>query len=138
MANFKMDGLDEFMKALNEIGNSAEEIAKKAVNEAAPKLEAAMSKNIASSANRGYATGELAGSVKAGKAKTNNYGVYAAVTIRGTDSKGVRNGEKAAYLEYGTGKQAAHPFMAKSVREAEPSCQQVMEQVFEQEVNALL
>lgn len=29
MANFKMDGLDEFMKALNEIGNSAEEIAKK-------------------------------------------------------------------------------------------------------------
>ncbi|MCD7736963.1 MAG: hypothetical protein LUI07_08410 [Lachnospiraceae bacterium] len=134
MADFKMNGLDDLIKALEEFGGNADEIGKKAVNAAVPTLEASISASAAQSASRGYSTGAMARSIKGGKAKINNYGVYAAVTIKGTDSNETRNGEKAAYLEYGTSKQPARPFMRRGVKAAEGAAQAAMEQVVEQEI----
>ncbi|MCC8067865.1 MAG: HK97 gp10 family phage protein [Clostridiales bacterium] len=135
MATFKMDGIDEFSKALEELGSNADDIAKKAVNEAVPIMKASIKSSAAQSVTKGYSTGALVSGIKSSKAKINSYGVYAAVTISGTDAKGTRNGEKAAYLEYGTSKQPARPFMKRGVKNAEGSAKAIMEQVFESEVN---
>lgn len=133
MAQFSMNGIEDLMKELEDLAD-IEETAKKMVDEATPVLEETVRSEIKSAANRGYATGELANSVKKTKAKTNQYGVYAAVLVSGTDHKGVRNAEKLAYLEYGTSTQQAHPVMAKAVNKAEQECLSKMQQVFEREV----
>lgn len=133
MARFEMDGMDELMEELEAMADLSE-IAPKMINAATPTVVENLSKNIHSAADRGYATGELESAVHATKAKQNNYGYFAAVGVTGTDSKGMRNGEKMAYLEYGTSKQEAHPVMAKTVNESEDTCIEKMQEIFNREV----
>lgn len=66
-------------------------------------------------------TGSLVRSIGTGKAKyIAKYGGYhASVTFRGKDSKGVRNGLKAAQLEYGNSRQPASPFVDRAMNSAE-------------------
>lgn len=132
MANFEMDGLDEFMQELDGL-TDLDSVATKMIDAAAPIVADNLKGNIQAAANRGYATGELADSVKPTKAKRNNYGHFAAVGVTGTDSKGIRNGEKMAYLEYGTSKQEAHPVMAKTINESEEKVIVRMQEVFDRE-----
>lgn len=138
MARVQLDGLDDLMEELEKYSDIGK-VAPKMIDSATPILEKNIKKNIQQAANRGYATGELAESVKATEAKQNNYGYFAAVGVTGTDSRGVRNGEKMAYLEYGTmkdGKQrtAPHPVMQRSINESETPCLEKMQQVFDMEV----
>ena len=133
MANFSVTGMDALMKQLEQLGD-AEELAKKMVDAAVPELEESVKSGIKEAANRGYATGELANSVKGTKAKTNNYGVMSAVRVTGTDKRGMRNGEKMAYLEYGTSRQTAHPVLQKAVNKVEKSCLQTMQEVMNREI----
>lgn len=134
MARFEMNGMDELINQLENMADLSE-TALKMIDAATPTIEKNLAKNIHAAANRGYATGELEKSVHSTKAKQNNYGYFAAVGVIGTDSKGVRNGEKLAYLEYGTTTQDAHPVMAKTVNESEKECIEKMQEVFEQEVS---
>lgn len=134
MGHFEMNGIDDIMRQLEGIANATDETAMKMIDTAAPILEKNLRKNVEAAANRGYATGQLAAAVTAGKAKMNEFGCYSIVTAEGKDKKGVRNMEKLAYLEYGTpGGQLAHPVMKKSINESENDCLRVMQQVFERE-----
>ena len=127
------ESLDELFKK----GAKANEIAKKAVDQATPVLEGALRGKISGAASRGYATGELAGSISSTKAKVNDRGVFAAVRPTGHDRKGVRNAEKLAYLEYGTSRgQAPHPVRAAAASAAEGECVSIMEKVVYEELGA--
>lgn len=132
MANFEIKGIDELMEELGKL-QDMEDVAPKMIDEATPIVEKNMKKYIHEAANRGYATGTLENAVNATKAKVNNYGYFAAVLVRGKDEKGVRNAEKLAYLEYGTGRQAAHPIMEKVVNDSEDEVIKKMQEVFDRE-----
>lgn len=138
MARLELDGLgvlDDLINGLSELAGDINEVAKDCIDLATPTLEEVLRNNVKAAANRGYSTGELARSISATKAKTNAYGNFAAVRPVGTDGKGVRNGEKLAYLEYGTSKQVAHPVMAKSIAEAEPRVEEIIQERFNQHVD---
>ena len=127
------EGLDELFKK----GDQANEIAKKAVDQASPILEERLRSQVSAAANRGYATGALAGSISATSARVNDRGVFSAVRPTGHDSKGVRNAEKLAYLEYGTSRgMAPHPVRDAAASSAESACIAAMEQVVYHELGA--
>lgn len=133
MARFEMSGMDDLMKQMEQLAD-LEEVAPKMIDAATPTIKENLSKNIRTAANRGYATGELAESIQATKAKQNAYGYFAAVRPTGADKKGTRNGEKLAYLEYGvSGKQEPHPVMAKTINESEEVAISKMQEVFNRE-----
>lgn len=134
--HFDFTGIDETLEMFDKIDGTR--IAKRAVNEAAPKAKKALQSSISSAANRGYATGELASAVTASDAKLNEYGVFSVVNAKGKDKKGVRNMEKLAYLEYGVpGRQAPRPVMEKARAMSEEECIQIMERVVDDEVEKL-
>lgn len=132
-----LKNLDDFIDGLGILSDDINEIAKGAIDQASPTLAQALSSEISAQANRGYATGELAGSVRPTKAKINNYGVFCAVIVSGTDDRGMRNGEKLAYLEYGTSKQAAHPVMQSAISKSEGRCTDIIQKHFEEKVSKL-
>lgn len=129
MANFHLEGIDGLVQQLENLADLSE-LAPKMIDAAKPTVAESLKKNIRIAADRGYATGELAESVTATKTRLNNYGYFASVLVSGTDTKGVRNGEKLAYLEYGTSTQTAHPVMQKTVNESEQGAIQKMQDVF--------
>lgn len=126
---FQTMGFDEFARELEELGN-VDEYAPALLNAAAPILEQGLRDRVRREANRGYATGDLAESVKAKKPGKNEYGHYVAVTAEGKDRKGVRNNEKLAYLNYGTTKQQARPVISGAIRDAEDDCLEAMQEKF--------
>lgn len=136
MMAFNVSGLDELMQGLEELGE-VEEVAKEMIDAATPTLEEALKACIRDSADKGYATGALEKSIKSTKAKQNAYGYMAAVRPTGVDEKGVRNGEKLAYLEYGTHKQAARPVLGRAINRAEKGCLKEMQEVFNKRKGAL-
>lgn len=127
----------EDLDRLFQKGARANDIAKKAVDKAAPILEGSLKGKVTGAASRGYATGELARSISSTKAKVNDRGVFAAVRPTGHDRKGVRNGEKMAYLEYGTSRgQAPHPVRDAAAAAVEGECVSIMEEVVYEELGA--
>lgn len=135
MARLDTEGIDELVEELEKLGK-LDEVAPRMIRAAAPVLVHHMKSNIELAANRGYATGELAKSIKATKAKKNVYGHFAAVGPTGTDANGTRNGEKMAYLEYGvSGRQEAHPVMTKTINDSENEAIEKMQQIFDAEVS---
>lgn len=73
--------------------------------------------------------GEMAASIKAKGPVHNARGCYDIVRPTGKDSKGVRNMEKLAYLEYGTIKQDAAPVMRNATNAAAPKIREAMKRV---------
>lgn len=146
-----LKGLDDFMEGISELASDIDELAKDCVNAATPTLANVLKNNISAAANRNekdrktgartgkpYSTGELAQSIVPTEAKTNAYGNFAAVRPVGSDKNGVRNGEKLAYLEYGTSKQEAHPVMAKSIAQAEPQTKEIIQERFNEHVKQIV
>ena len=139
MANIRVDTneLDEFIKSLERTNLQLTETAVKAVNKAAPILKEALSKEISESADRGYVTGDLAGSVSAMPAKENEYGVFSVVGPRGTDRKGVSNEDKLLWLENGTMRagynlmRRAGPIRYFAVKSVRGKCEKAMEETIE-------
>lgn len=125
----KMFGFEDLESQIEGLVNAAEGI-DEVIQSAVPPLESSMKECIRESANRGYATGELEKSIKGTKTKQNVYGHFAAVGPTGTDSKGVRNGEKMAYMEYGTSTQEARPVVKRAVSRAEKNCVENMQEKF--------
>jgi hypothetical protein len=73
----------------------------------------------------------MAASIKSTGIKTNKSGKFLVVRPTGKDSKGVRNMEKMAYLEYGTYKQAATPVVTPAVKDAESTVEREMDAIFD-------
>lgn len=131
---FEIEGIDDFIKELEELGN-LDAYAPELLQAAAPILEEKLKQEVHSAANRGYATGKLAGSIKAGKPSQNQYGHYVSVSAKGKDAKGVRNNEKLAYLHYGTSKQAARPVLTGAVKKAEKGCLEAMQRKLDEVID---
>jgi len=100
------------------------------IDEAMPILE----KNLKSELAGHKRTSDMLDSVKKTKAGKNKYGYFAVVRPTGVDSKGVRNMEKLAWLEYGSSKQPARPILTKAIKDSEPAVLDKMQEVFEREV----
>lgn len=161
MANFYFEGLDEFIKELEDLGKSAESIAFQAVDEGAKIMDRELKTEIRKRTKK-YGTGTLANSIHHNKPKKNALGIFTASTARGKDTKkgkyaktshmaysgksgryvghreaygtgAVRNQDKLFWLEYGNQRQPARPFMKKSVENAEPKVLKKMQEVFNRE-----
>lgn len=137
-----INGFDDIDKLFNDLSSNVDGIAIEAVAEAVPILEGSLRSAIASAANKGYSTGELAASVGSLPPKKNEFGVFAVVRPMGGHSGGESNAKLAAVLEYGrrggyekNGRkltaQAPSPFRAKAVNSAKSQCEAVMKQVVE-------
>ena len=125
--SFQIDGLDEFSQKLARLADQTDDIVKEAVKAGGEIVRNDLQDAVMTAANRGYATGALARSIKAGGVRGN--GGSASVTISPSGSvKKVRNSTKMWYLEHGTARQAAHPFMAKTMNTAKPKVMQAMQE----------
>lgn len=128
---FQTMGFDDLEKELDKVAD-ADMIACKAIDAATPTLEKTLKNEIESVTTQEYSTGDLAKSIKATEAKVNGYGCFAAVKPTGTDSKGVRNGEKMAYMEYGTSKQEPKPVLRKAINKSEKECLDIMQRKYDE------
>ena len=128
---FQAIGFDDFAKELDRLGK-LDEYAPDMLETAAPLLERELKGQVQAEANRGYATGDLAGSIKSRKPEKNERGHYVTITASGKDKKGVRRNEKLAYLNYGTTKQQARPVISKAVQNAEGECLEAMQRKFDE------
>jgi len=133
VASFNFDipgGLEEMLKNLSD-----NNLGIKAVSSASPIVEKAMKGELSNHhrAERDPTRGEMVESIKATKPKENRYGTYAFVRPTGTDSKGVRNMEKLAYLEYGTARQVGTPVVGKIRDSVSKEVSETMQRVIMQE-----
>ena len=136
MASINIEGLDDLVKKLDKLAvkGNLDDIAMKAVDAAAPVVESSMRSAIGSMEYGPYSTGSIASSVQATSAAVNGYGVFAVARPTGRDSKGERNGAKAAYLQYGTPNMPARPWRQKAVNSAMGPAIKTMEEVVKAEM----
>lgn len=136
MASLDVTGLDDVLRKLDKLSSMGEVsgIAKHAVEAAQPINERAVKAALAGSEHGPYATGSVSGSVSSTGVRENEYGVYAVARPTGHDSRGVRNGLKAAVLQYGAPHTPARPWREMAVASAESGCQKAMEGVIRKEM----
>lgn len=127
--SFEINGIDDMMQSLRYL--DAERLAPAMLKEAVPIVKAAVVKR----ASMHRRTGAMVSSIKETKVTRNQYGYYICVRPTGKDEKGVRNMEKMAVLEYGSGRQAATPVLVPAVRESEEKVLEKMQEVFDREVD---
>ena len=130
MAKFSFQISDDLTRQLNALGN-VDEIAPKMIKAGLPIVENELTKRSAAHKE----TGEMIASIKAIKPKKTNSGHIGIVRPTGTDSKGVRNMEKMAYLEYGTSRQKSTPVIAPTIAATENQVHEAMQQKFNEEIN---
>lgn len=130
MGKFDFNIPPDFIKTLGKLSD-VDALAPKMIDEATPILQS----SVKSTLSRHKQTGEMISSIKRTRAKKKKNGGYIG-TVRptGTDAKGVRNMEKAAYLEYGTSKQAASPWIDAALGDCESAVLDSMKKTFEREV----
>lgn len=144
MAKIRANGFEEVNRMLSRLAQP-DAMAIKAVEAAVPVVEKNLKAQIRSAANRTdehgrpYSTGELEQSIAATEASMNDLGAYSVIKPEGTDSKGLRNAEKLAYLEYGVRShgQEPRPVRAAAVAKSEGEALKVMEAVIGAEVEKL-
>jgi len=136
MAKFGIEMPDEFVKKLERL-DKFDDIAKKMLNKAAPILVGTMKHEI-SRLDKYSQSGSLRDSIVAGKPKKNDIGYFVSVGPKtgSKDANGVRNGEKLAYMEYGTSKMDPHPTLERAKMAAENRVIYLMQEVFDEEVGA--
>ncbi len=131
MAQFNVRGMDEFASALERLGR-IHEIAPKMLEEAAPILE----REVIRQATPHWVSGDMVKSIKRTKVRSGKTGGYSiCVRPTGKDRKGVRNMEKAAYLEFGKKGRPAVPIITTAVLNATPEVMEKMREVFNREVS---
>lgn len=125
--SFQLEGLEEFSQKLTRLADQTDKVVKEAVMAGGEIVQNDLRDAVTAAANRGYATGALAGSIKAGGVRSTGGGASVTVAPSGSVKK-VRNSTKMWYLEHGTARQAAHPFMAKTMNTAKPKVIQAMQE----------
>ena len=130
-SGFELTGLSEFTAKLERVSVSVSAAAEAAVTAGGKILEEEIRNGVKLAADRGYATGELVESIKMQPAKKSAGGASVTISPRGSVKRGkgkaVRNSDKAWYLEHGTARQAAHPFMQKALNDARPKVMEAMQ-----------
>lgn len=147
MARAALEGFDDLEKMFRDLSSKADEIAIEAVEKATPELERSLRECIAETANKGYASGQLAGSVVATRAGRNKYGIYSVVKPNGKNKNGIPNAQEAAILEYGrkggytpsyssrpTTTQEPRPFRQKAINRAAAKCEKIMKEAVESKI----
>lgn len=151
-AGFYIDGIDAFIKKLEKLAGDIDGAMEDAVQAGGEVLTAELVKAVHNAADRGYSQGTLEASIESDGIKNVNGGKMTTIYPHGTDthSKGyyskvigtskrghaitrkasaggsVRNYDKLWYLEHGTARQAAHPFMKKAINDAKPKVMEAM------------
>ena len=134
MASFNMQGLEDFARQLEKLGLGADEIAVKAVDEAASIMDAELKSSIQANTQT-YGTDPLATSIHHFEPRKNDLGCFTVSTARGKDAKGVRNHDKLYWKEFGNSRQEAQPIVEKCVRRTEEKALKKMQEVFDREAN---
>lgn len=138
MGKFDFQIPDDFIKRLGRLAD-VDRVAPQMIDEAMPILEKSV-KNVLSSHR---VSGDMLSSIRHTKAGKNKNGYYAVVRPTGRDSNGVRNMEKAVYLEYGTSKvkggstkdkQPPRPWVDKSINDCKAAVLDKMQEVFNREM----
>lgn len=101
--------IDDFIAGLERMMKDVDEESRKVLKKVSPVAVSNLKSNVTASANRGYATGDLAGSISSTEPRTNDIGSFIAVRPTGTNRHGVRNGEVLGYLEYGVPSRGIEP-----------------------------
>lgn len=131
--SFQIEGLEEFSQKLMQVSEGIDDAITEAVTAGGEIVKNDLRAAVTQAANRGYATGALAGSIRASGARGSGNGK--SVTIAPSGSvKRVRNSDKMWYLEHGTARQAAHPFMTRTINTAEPKVMAAMQE----KINAVI
>lgn len=151
-AGFYLDGVKNFTKFLEALGDGIDGAMEDAVQAGGVVLTEELTKAVHEAADRGYSQGTLEASIKSDGIKNVNGGKMTTIYPHGTDTHSngtytkvigtskrghditrvanaggsVRNYDKLWYLEYGTAKQAAHPFMRKAINDARPKVMKAM------------
>lgn len=114
-----------------------EEAIPEALNAAMPALVSATKSAIQSVIRHpDQSTGALVASVTASDAKeVKGGGYYAAIKFPGTDANGIRNGLKAAELQYGNSYQPSTPFQERAIYQAMDKVVQTFEDYLAKELN---
>lgn len=121
----------EFLKQLGRLAD-VEKYAPQMLEAAVPILVRSVKASLTLSAYKNP-TGKMVASVKASRLFHNNNGFWMTVRPTGVD-QGVRNMEKAAYLEYGTSKQPARPWADRASNNAKEEVLDAMQKAFEEAV----
>lgn len=125
MAKIEMQGLDDYMKRLNDLGVSVEGSIKRAVYPAAGMVIEAIK------ANTPVDTGGLRDSAALRTFKNDNGYVYTQVTFDGYDERGHPNPVKARVIESGSSTRQKHPFIRPAVNRVKAQAEAMMAAEFE-------
>ena len=134
MPSFKVDGMDAYITMLEETGESAALIAKKALYEGAGMMATRVRSNLNNAVSKD-ATGDLAKSIGISPITLDKDGNWSTrIGFSGYDRKGVPNVLKARVLESGSSKQKKRPFVRPAVNAVKGSVEKRMKQIFENEL----
>lgn len=146
MAVFDFEIPKGFLEQLGRLAD-VEIYAPKMLEEAAPILVRTTKASLRS-VTMGQSSGQMVDSVRTSRISHNKFGWYLVVRPTGVDKnykiksgeertrrKPLRNMEKAAYLQYGTSKQAPRPWAEKAMNDAKAEVLDKMQEVFEREVS---
>lgn len=135
MAHLHIEGIDIWDDIFNALSHP-EEIAKDAINEAAPVAEKAVQAAVKASSN----SDKLANSFKLTPAKENSLGVYSVIHANGDFNKDLSNEDLAAQFEYGrpggykradmqrpATTMAARPFLERAKNDAREQCEEIIQ-----------
>lgn len=132
----EISGFDDVLKQLERLSKkqNVDAAAKKAVSAAKGVVADKMRSAIRESEHGTHSTGSVADSVVTTATKVNSYGAYSVAKPDGMHPSGKRNGEVAAYLNYGSPSlQPARPWRAKACEAATQPCIEIMQKVLEEE-----
>lgn len=130
MAKFSFEIPDDLIRQLNALGN-IDKIAPKMIQAGLPIVESELKRR-----SEGHReSGEMIDSIKSQKTQKTHYGHIGIVRPTGTDSSGVRNMEKMAYLEYGTSTQPSTPVITPTIAATENRVHEVMQRTFNEEID---
>lgn len=132
MAGLELNGFDELDRTLREL-DVYDELAPQLIDGSIDILENNLKKEV----SKHQKSGDMYNSIRPKKAQKNKYGWYAVVRPRGTDSNGVRNMDKMAYIEFGTSNQSATPVIAPAVNKSLRDTEERMQQLFNEIVGEM-
>lgn len=121
------EGLADIEAELLAMGSAAQALTKAMVAAGGEVLRGAME----TAARAHVRTGAMAASTAVSKIKADKSGASAEVTFEGTDARGVRNAEKAFYLNYGTSRIKADRFVDNAASQAAETVDAAMRAAFD-------
>ena len=127
---FEVYGAAELMRNLRAAGDVPPDILKEMVERQAKPTEEALVYTGGSMLVGPYFQGDVAASVKAGKARVSGSGAQVKIEFKGT-AHGNRVAEIAFINEYGKKSQPARPFISKAIKDSEVAGAEAARTVFD-------